>query len=199
MRASEKAVSRARELRREMSLPEVVLWQALRKGGLAGLRFRRQHPIGPYILDFYCASARLAVEVDGLAHDAAAQLRHDQRRQAWLAQRGVSVLRVGANDVLRDENLEGVLLAIEHAASPPPARFAPPPPQGGGGARVMAPPLRSGGGGPCGAWWRGCCEHPTERDDAIAEPQTAQEIIGYYARRIAQDVKLPSEFATLAP
>ncbi len=133
MRASEKAISRARELRREMSLPEVVLWQALRKGGLAGLRFRRQHPIGPYILDFYCTSARLAIEVDGMVHDAAAQVRHDERRQAWLAQKGVSVLRVRANDVLRDENLEGVLLAIEHAAVVAPS--APPPPHGGGGAR----------------------------------------------------------------
>ncbi len=53
MRAPDKTFSRARELRRHMSLPEIVLWQALRKGRLAGLRFRRQHPIGPYILDFY--------------------------------------------------------------------------------------------------------------------------------------------------
>ncbi|HXC26532.1 MAG TPA: DUF559 domain-containing protein [Stellaceae bacterium] len=53
-------------LRRNMSLPEVVLWQALRHGRLAGLRFRRQHPVGPYILDFFCASVRLAIEVDGL-------------------------------------------------------------------------------------------------------------------------------------
>jgi very-short-patch-repair endonuclease len=54
VRARNKTFKRARELRREMSLPEVVLWQALRKGRLADLRFRRQHPIGPYILDFYC-------------------------------------------------------------------------------------------------------------------------------------------------
>jgi Protein of unknown function (DUF559) len=64
MRAPNKAFSRARKLRREMTLPEIVLWQALGKGRLAGLRFRRQNPIGPYILDFYCPSARLAVEVD---------------------------------------------------------------------------------------------------------------------------------------
>ena len=65
MRTPEKTFSRARALRRQMSLSEIVLWQALRKGRLAGLRFRRQHPIGPYILDFYCASARLAIEGDG--------------------------------------------------------------------------------------------------------------------------------------
>ena len=66
MRAPDKTIGRARELRRTMSLPEIVLWQALRKGRLAGLRFRRQHPIGPYIFDFYCPSALLAIEVDGL-------------------------------------------------------------------------------------------------------------------------------------
>jgi very-short-patch-repair endonuclease len=73
MRALEKTFDRARALRRKMSLPEVVLWQALRRGQVAGLRFRRQHPIGPYILDFYCLSARLAIEVDGFAHDNAVQ------------------------------------------------------------------------------------------------------------------------------
>src|SRR5438552_14782601 len=84
MRAPIKTFSRARELRREMSLPEVVLWQALRKKRLAGLRVRRQHAIGPYILDFYCPSARLAIEVDGFAHNTTAVMRHDERRQVWL-------------------------------------------------------------------------------------------------------------------
>ena len=64
---------RARKLRTKMSLPEVLLWQALRSQHMAGLRFRRQHPVGPYILDFYRASARLAVEIDGTAHDSAEQ------------------------------------------------------------------------------------------------------------------------------
>ncbi|MBV8120002.1 MAG: endonuclease domain-containing protein [Alphaproteobacteria bacterium] len=137
MRAPTITFSRARALRRKMSLPEIVLWQALRQGRLAGLRFRRQHPIGPYIVDFYCPSARLAVEVNGFAHDAAAQVRHDQRRETWLAQKGVRVLRFGAADVLRDERLEGVLAEIEQAAVPAPsgALSAPPPPWRGGGAR----------------------------------------------------------------
>ena len=125
MRAPEKTFSRARALRRQMSLPEVVLWQALRKGRLAGLRFRRQHPIGPYILDFYCASARLAIEVDGSAHDTAVAARHDEIRQAWLAGRAVTVLRFSAGDVLQDEKLQAVLKAIERALpQPPPARCA---------------------------------------------------------------------------
>jgi very-short-patch-repair endonuclease len=64
-----------------MSLPEIVLWQALQKLWLGGLRFRRQHPIGPYILDFYCPSARLAIEVDGFAHDTVAEAHRDPRRQ----------------------------------------------------------------------------------------------------------------------
>jgi len=123
MRAPDKTVSRARQLRRRMSLPEVVLWQALRKGRLAGLRFRRQHPFGPYILDFYCAATRLAVEVDGLVHDTQSASNHDARRDAWLAQQGVTVLRVRAGDVLQDERLEELLRGIETAAAvaPPPA------------------------------------------------------------------------------
>lgn len=139
LRASEKTRSRARELRREMSLPEVVLWQALRQGRLAGLRFRRQHPIGPYILDFYCASARLAIEVDGFAHDAAAQYHHDRAREAWLARQGVRVLRIPARDVLRDDRLEGVLAGIEQAAAGTPS-----------GSRCEPPPARGGGGTHCG-------------------------------------------------
>src|ERR1700704_6618834 len=105
MRAPELTFSRARKLRRELSLPEVLLWDCLRKHGVAGLRFRRQHPIGPYILDFYCSSARLAIEVDGFTHETAARARHDERRAAWLSERGVTVLRFRAIDVLRDERL----------------------------------------------------------------------------------------------
>lgn len=79
-------------------------------------RIRRQHPIGPYILDFYCPAARLAIEVDGFAHDTATRAGRDERRRAWLSQRGITVLHVGAKDVLHDETLEGVLLEIENAA-----------------------------------------------------------------------------------
>ncbi|MBV8122317.1 MAG: endonuclease domain-containing protein [Alphaproteobacteria bacterium] len=146
LRAPSRTFSRARELRRRMTLPEVVLWEVLRKGRLAGLRFRRQHPIGPYILDFFCLSARMAVEVDGFAHDTAAQGRHDQRREAWLAARGIRVFRILASDVLRDERLEGVLLEIERAAAlaPSGARRASPPPQSGGGTIPSGRPGAAG-------------------------------------------------------
>ena len=135
MRAEGETYERARQLRRRMTLPEVILWQALRKRGLARSRFRRQHPIGPYILDFYCAGARLAVEVDGRGHEIASQFRHDARRDAWLGKKGVTVLRVAAGDLLDDEKREGVLLAIKRAlATPSVALRAPPPPLCGGGA-----------------------------------------------------------------
>ncbi|MBD0414504.1 endonuclease domain-containing protein [Oryzicola mucosus] len=68
MRAPERTVAAARTLRSDMSLPEVLLWEQLRQLRLGGLRFRRQHPIGPYGLDFYCPKARLVVEVDGAHH-----------------------------------------------------------------------------------------------------------------------------------
>jgi len=149
MRAAVRTFERARELRRQMSLPEIVLWQVLWKTRLAGLRFRRQHAIGPYVLDFYCPSARLALEVDGFAHDSVAQARRDERREAWLAQYGVRVLRIRATDVLRDERLEGVLLSIQRMAESAPSgslRSPPPPPGGGGACRAPAVRAKQGEG-----------------------------------------------------
>jgi very-short-patch-repair endonuclease len=110
-----------------MTLPEVVLWRALRRGAVAELRFRRQHPVGPYVLDFYCAEARLAVEVDGAVHDLTEQAGHDARRLAWLDEQGIRVMRVPAREVLRDESLAGVLetiaaVAAEHPDLDPPPR-----------------------------------------------------------------------------
>jgi very-short-patch-repair endonuclease len=86
--ADGKAFERARRFRRALTPPESRLWFCLRGHKLAGLKFRRQHPIGPYILDFYCAAAKLAVEVDGAVHDRAEQAEHDRRRTLWLAERG---------------------------------------------------------------------------------------------------------------
>ncbi len=100
-----------------MTLPEVLLWQALRRGQLDGLLFRRQHPIGTYILDFYCPGARLAVEVDGASHDGVAQAEHDARRDLWLADQGVSVMRIPARDILSIEGRPDVLASIAAAAA----------------------------------------------------------------------------------
>ena len=95
------SVTRARRLRRDMSLPEVLLWKHL-KGQPAGLKFRRQHPSGELALVFYCADARLAIEVDGQDHDCADRPERDQRRDVWLASKGIETLRIPASDVLND-------------------------------------------------------------------------------------------------
>jgi very-short-patch-repair endonuclease len=124
MRAPKQTFERARALRREMTLPEVLLWQALRGVKLQGLRFRRQYPIGPYVLDFYCPGARLAVEVDGAVHDNPAFAGRDMRRDSWLAAKDISVLRVPAREILRRDGLAEVLATIAARAAPPP----PPPP-----------------------------------------------------------------------
>ncbi len=104
-----KTVLRARELRRSMSLPERLLWQALR-GRPGSLKFRRQHPLGRYVLDFYCPAARLVVEVDGQSHGMGRRPEQDAVRDRWLTEQGLRVVRFDATDVLRD--LEAVVSAI---------------------------------------------------------------------------------------
>ena len=94
-------VKRARKLRSAMTLPEGLLWRELRKRP-AGLKFRRQHPAGIYVLDFYCAAARLAIEVDGRAHDNAPAVERDARRSEYLRSQKVATVRVPANTVLND-------------------------------------------------------------------------------------------------
>ena len=95
-----------------MSLPEVLLWQQLRKEP-DGVQFRRQHPAGPYVLDFFCATASLAIEVNGAAHNYGDRPDRDLQRDAWLSSQGVRVLRIPATDVLK--NVDGVLQAISVA------------------------------------------------------------------------------------
>ena len=130
MEAPKLTIRRARDLRRRLTLPEVILWTALRRSRLGGLRFRRQHPIGPYIVDFFCPALRLAIEVDGQAHEHPDSLRHDRRRTEWLNREGVEVFRISARAVL--ENLDGVLLVIRQRGGRPlhHAPHGPPPPVG---------------------------------------------------------------------
>ena len=116
MRAGRRPFDRARQLRREMSLPEVILWDCLRGKRLEGLRFRRQHPVSRYILDFYCVEARLAVEVDGAHHDLPDGIARDAVRDAWLAEQGIRVSRFPVSDVLDDAALDGVLRGIAAVA-----------------------------------------------------------------------------------
>ena len=122
----EKTKRLAREQRASMSLPERVLWRQLRLKQ-TGLRFRKQHPAGPYVLDFYCHEARLCVEIDGQSHDFTSA--HDERRDRWLASQGVRTLRIAARDVLR--NLDGVVqYIVAEAQAPSDALRASAPPEG---------------------------------------------------------------------
>ena len=104
-------VWRARKLRRQLSLPEGLLWRELRARP-GGFKFRHQHPLGPYTLDFFCHEAGLAIEVDGISHEMANNPARDERRNRWLAERGVMTFRVTAADVLGE--MEAVLRMVVH-------------------------------------------------------------------------------------
>ena len=110
-------VERARRLRRKMTLPEIVLWQWMR-GRPGGLRFRHQHPLGLYSLDFYCPSAKLAIEVDGEAHSRGDQPQYDAKRDIWVAGKGIRTLRIAAVDVLQDLDAVTRLIVAECGISP---------------------------------------------------------------------------------
>ena len=99
MRATGRSMAAARRLRRKLSLPEILLWRLLRLKRRE-LRFRRQHPIGPYVADFYCSAAKIVIEVDGAAHDFSQD--SDAKRDAYMESLGLKVVRVAAADVLAD-------------------------------------------------------------------------------------------------
>ena len=101
-------VQRARDLRRTMTDAERRLWSHLRSRQLQGYKFRRQHPLGPYVLDFFCEQEKLVVEVDGGQH--AVDAERDARRTRWLEAHGCRVLRFWNNEVLQDT--DGVLATI---------------------------------------------------------------------------------------
>ena len=102
MDAPESTRRLAHALRRAMTLPEVLLWRALKGRKLDGLHFRKQHPYGPYVLDFYCEAAKLCVEVDGYSHGTGGHPDRDAQRDALLAERGIRTLRLPAVLVLND-------------------------------------------------------------------------------------------------
>ena len=134
-------LKRARKLRSEMTLPEAMLWREPRKRP-AGLKFRRQHPAGVYVLDFYCAAARLAIEVDGWGHDNLRSAQADAARSQFLRSHHVATLRVPAKAVLDD--LPAAVVRIVEVCSERVTRMSGSPhvplhhPSGG-------PPPRSGG------------------------------------------------------
>lgn len=122
-------VSFARKLRREMSLPEVLLRKHFR-GQKTGFKFRHQHSIGAHVCDFYCAATHLAVEVDGEFHGRGDRPRGDADRDRFFELNGYRVLRAAAGDVLRD--IEAVVMMIvSSAAAPLHQPAAGPPPRAG--------------------------------------------------------------------
>ena len=127
--APEKTVGLARRLRREMTLPEGLLWRELR-GKRTGLKFRRQFPVLDYVADFACAEVRLLIEIDGIAHDLGDRPERDVRRDMILTERGWRVVRIAAGDILKDAgtvaqsiaSLAGSLRPLHHPAGGPPPR-----------------------------------------------------------------------------
>ena len=104
----------ARDLRMRMTPQERILWHALRNDALGALHFRRQQVIAGYIIDFYCASAKLAIEIDGASH--LHRTEDDAVRDRALSEMGIRTLRVSNDEV--DQNLDGVLRKIAERTSP---------------------------------------------------------------------------------
>ena len=114
MQTPAKTFVRAQALRKTMSRTEVALWERVRGSRLDGLKFRRQHPFGTYILDFYCIAARLAVEIDGASHEGAQARARDARRDAFVREQGIATLRITVGN-LKDD-MEKAVEAIRAAA-----------------------------------------------------------------------------------
>jgi very-short-patch-repair endonuclease len=103
---------RVKRLRTNATEPEKILWNALRARNIGGLKFRRQHPIEPYVADYYCAEATLIIELDGESHNDRED--YDARRDAYFCKLGLTVMRVTNDEVIR--NIDGVAVAILKAA-----------------------------------------------------------------------------------
>lgn len=121
----------ARQLRRDATEAEQALWERLRDRQLSGLKIRRQHRIGKYIVDFYCAAARLVIELEGSIHDTPEQKEYDKVRFEELRSRGLKILRFRNAEVLN--NMESVLNQILNVASVAPEFPSPNLGEGAGG------------------------------------------------------------------
>ncbi|NTW15694.1 MAG: endonuclease domain-containing protein [Candidatus Moranbacteria bacterium] len=110
-KTEKKTLENAKRLRREQTPQETILWSRLRNRRLDGMKFRRQYPIGKYIVDFVCLERKLIIELDGWQHGVGGGLKRDEERTQLLESEGYEVLRFWNNDV--NGNLEGVLLKIQ--------------------------------------------------------------------------------------
>ena len=123
--APDRTIRMARRMRKEMTLPEVLLWVQLQQHP-GGCRFRKQHPMGPFALDFACVRARLAIEVDGETHNRGDRPERDIARDDWIAKAGFLTIRFPAIEVFK--NMESVLATIVAACA---KRAKPSPPRSG--------------------------------------------------------------------
>jgi len=114
LRPSKETVRAARELRKRGTPAEVLLWQLLRNRQLGGFKFRRQHPIGTFVADFFCDDARLVIEIDGAVHREPSQQERDRVRDQVLEQYGYACLRLTNEDVIY--HTQEVLTMILQAA-----------------------------------------------------------------------------------
>lgn len=135
---SYKTLTRAQSLRREMTDAEIKLWSILRSGQLDGAKFRRQQPIGPFIVDFVCQQRRLIIEADGSQH---CESETDGKRDAFLRAKGYRVMRFWNSDILGSIEAVGeeILRALSGPHPPTAARRAPPSPSGGEGFTASLP------------------------------------------------------------
>ncbi len=102
---------RRQQLRNNATRAERLLWRYLKGAQVAGVKFRRQHGVGPYIMDFFSHECMLAIELDGATHSSAAEIAHDKKREKFISSYGIKTVRFSNDDVYT--NLEGVIARIE--------------------------------------------------------------------------------------
>ncbi len=178
-------IAKARKLRQEMTDAEQLLWRLLRNRGVHNAKFRRQHPIGRYVLDFYCHEAKLAIELDGGQHAEPQREAYDRERTAWLARQGIEVLRFWDNEVLQQTEavLESIWEALERRLPAPQEESAlthPPTPSLSQRAREGEPPPSPSGRGAGG-------EGDKSVKSVVATPATHEAAI-----HILNDILLPA-------
>jgi very-short-patch-repair endonuclease len=124
-RVSKRQIAFARYLRRNMTVAEEIMWRSLRGSSLDGLKFRRQVPIGRYVVDFLCSEHRLIVELDGPPHEKEEQISHDAARDDWLRQQGYSIIRlenelvIGGGNIPLDRIREAIRTGVEASRRAP--------------------------------------------------------------------------------
>jgi len=121
------SLKRARRFRKALTPSELGLWLRLKNHQLGGFHFRRQHPVGPYILDFYCAAAKLAVEIDGYSHGVGDAVAHDRHRDAWLLEQGITTFRIGIELAKDAEVAAATVLEVVRRLAPSTASRSPSP------------------------------------------------------------------------